>query len=375
MTSEPQPEPDWAGLELSPDPVVVVDRTEVVVHANRLAVRLIAAGPDLVGCKAAEVLRLRDQTGRDWWRAAEPLAGDARLQARLPEQELQLQRPDGRTRAVAVTGLRLPDTDRSARLLVLSIRAGETRSRRDRARNDLVSTVSHELRSPLTSVKGFTKTLLAKWERFTDEQRRQMLAVVNEDADRVTRLLGELLDVSRIDAGRLQVARRMVDAGEVAARVADRLGGEDDELPRAITIAIGGAVPPLYADPDKLEQVFTNLIENALKYTDGAITVSAGVDGGAVRFTVADDGPGMADSELDRIFTKFWRRPGERRHGTGLGLYITRGLVEAHGGEVWAESEPDGGSQLHFTLPLGGLELAGIDTARPPRPTDPRTFP
>ena len=204
MSALPVPDAAWAGLDLSPDPIVVVDADEVVVCANALAVRLLGAGADLAGCKAADVLRLRDATGRDWWRASEPLAGDARLRARLPEQELQLQRADGRTRSVAVTGLRLPDDDRSARLLVLSIRAGEGRGRRDRARNDLVSTVAHELRSPLTSVKGFTKTLLAKWDRFSDAQKLTMLATVNEDADRVTRLLGELLDVSRIDAGRLQ---------------------------------------------------------------------------------------------------------------------------------------------------------------------------
>jgi hypothetical protein len=120
-------------------------------------------------------------------------------------------------------------------------------------------------------------------------------------------------------------------------------------------------VPRLYADPDKVEQIFTNLIENAMKYGEGQVSVSARVHDEAVQFTVADQGAGIPPSHLVHIFTKFFRRPGERRTGTGLGLYITKGIVEAHGGRIWAQSEQGQGSRFHFTLPRGGLELAGID--------------
>jgi signal transduction histidine kinase len=222
-----------------------------------------------------------------------------------------------------------------------------------------VSTVSHEIRSPLTTVKGFTKTLLAKWDQFTDEQKRQMLATIEEDADRVTRLLGELLDVSRIDAGRLQLHRQMLDVPALAERVMDRMRVHDHGY--RLATGFPEEVPRLYADPDKVEQIFTNLVENALKYGAGKVHVSAEVDDDEVCFTVSDEGPGIPSSQLMTIFGKFFRRSGERRSGTGLGLYITRGLVEAHGGRIWAESEPDRGSRFHFTLPRGGLELAGIE--------------
>jgi signal transduction histidine kinase len=239
------------------------------------------------------------------------------------------------------------------------MRRVDARRRRDIARADLVSTVSHELRSPLTSVKGFTKTLLAKWDRFTDDQKKQMLATVNEDADRVTRLLGELLSVSRIDAGRLQLKRQMVRLDQVIPAVVAKIGAGIGQG-RSLVVDIG-ALPELYADPDRLEQVLTNLFENAVKYTDGSVTVTAAEDPDTVTVSVSDQGEGIEAEDLDAIFTKFFRRPGEKRQGTGLGLYITKGLIEAHGGEIRVTSTMGEGSVFSFTVPKGGLELAGID--------------
>jgi hypothetical protein len=298
-----------------------------------------------------------DEAGIDWWDCTRPLRGDARLIRRIAETELRMKAADGRLRPIVVTAARHPGPDGGLDLLVLSLRRGERRHRLDAARSDLVSTVSHELRSPLTSVKGFTKTLLAKWDRFTDAQKRQMLATVNEDADRVTRLLSELLDVSRIDAGRLQLRRQMVDLAAIVDRVltrAEALGGAGrlvSDLPD---------LPRLYADPDKLEQVLTNLVENGLKYGEGQLTVSAIVRPDVVQVTVADQGEGIEPAHLLHIFTKFFRRPGERRTGTGLGLYISKGIVQAHGGRIWAETERGVGARFCFTLPRGGLERAGI---------------
>ncbi|MDQ3974355.1 MAG: ATP-binding protein, partial [Actinomycetota bacterium] len=268
----------------------------------------------------------------------------------------------GRARPVSLTAARVADAHGRVARLVVCLRRAERRRRLEAAGSELVSTVSHEIRSPLTSVKGFTKTLLAKWERFTDEQRRQMLATIDEDADRVTRLLGELLDVSRIDAGRLQLRREMVDVVAIAHRVLDRATHVDDGA--EFVANLGEDVPKLYADPDKVGQIFTNLVENALKHGRGTVRVSAHVDEDAVRFTVADEGPGIDPAHLRHIFTKFFQRAGERRSGTGLGLYITQGLVQAHGGRIWADSRPGHGAAFHFTLPRGGLELAGVDLSR-----------
>jgi PAS domain S-box-containing protein len=352
---------DLSAFELLPDPTVVVDGDGRVAYCNSLAARLLGMPAEhVIGRWAAQAVPLVDEAGNDWWSAVQPLAGDPRLLPRIPERDLLLRVADGRQRAVTLTAARTVGADRRTAQLVISLRRAERRQRLDATRSELVSTVSHELRSPLTSVKGFTKTLLAKWDRFTDEQKRQMLATVNEDADRVTRLLGELLDVSRIDAGRLQLRRRMVDVYEIVTRVTDRMAARTEHADR-IEIQFNGEVPQLYADPDKVEQVFTNLIENAVKYGEGKVSVTVQVHDEAVQFTVADQGAGIPPPHLVHIFTKFFRRPGERRTGTGLGLYITKGIVEAHGGRIWAQSEQGQGSRFHFTLPRGGLELAGID--------------
>ncbi|MGH8885495.1 MAG: ATP-binding protein [Egibacteraceae bacterium] len=352
---------DLSALELLPDPTLVVDRDGRVTYCNSLAARLLGAPAErVVGRWAAQAVPLVDEAGNDWWSAVQPLAGDPRLLPRIPERDLRLQVAGGRQRAVTLTAARVAGADRRTAQLVISLRRAERRQRLDATRSELVSTVSHELRSPLTSVKGFTKTLLAKWDHFTDEQKRQMLATVNEDADRVTRLLGELLDVSRIDAGRLQLRRRMVDVREIVNRVTARMAARTEHADRVET-QFNGEVPQLYADPDKVEQIFTNLIENAMKYGEGPVSVSVRVHDEVVQFTVADQGAGIPPSHLVHIFTKFFRRPGERRTGTGLGLYITKGIVEAHGGRIWAQSEQGQGSRFHFTLPRGGLELAGID--------------
>ncbi|MGH8900274.1 MAG: ATP-binding protein [Egibacteraceae bacterium] len=352
---------DLSALDLLPDPTIVVDGDGRVAYCNPLAARLLGAPVEqVIGRSAEQAVPLVDEAGNDWWGAVQPLTGDPRLLPRIPERDLRLQVAGGRQRAVTLTAARIAGTDRQTARLVISLRRAERRQRLDATRSELVSTVSHELRSPLTSVKGFTKTLLAKWDHFTDDQKRQMLATVNEDADRVTRLLGELLDVSRIDAGRLQLRRRMVDVPEIVNRVTGRMAARTKHADR-MEAEFNDEVPRLYADPDKVEQVFTNLIENAMKYGEGQVSISARVHDEAVQFTVTDQGAGIPPSHLVHIFTKFFRRPGERRTGTGLGLYITKGIVEAHGGRIWAQSEQGQGSQFHFTLPRGGLELAGID--------------
>jgi signal transduction histidine kinase len=351
--------PDTTILDLLPEAAVIVERPDIVSYCNAMGARLARTTPAAaVGRPASEVFTLYDEGGRSWWACAQPFDADARLLPRIPEIGLTL-RVGGEDRPVILTARRVPGADGKVERLLVCLRSAGRRQRLDAARSDLVSTVSHEIRSPLTSVKGFTKTMLAKWDRFSDEQKQQMLATVEEDADRVTRLLGELLDVSRIDAGRLQLRRQMVDVAALAQRVLDRFAVADDG--DRLVARFPNDLPRLYADPDKLEQIFTNLLENALKYGDGQVEVSGEVGDEEVRFTVADDGQGIPEGHLGSIFTKFFRRAGERRSGTGLGLYITRGLVNAHGGHVWAQSAPGQGARFHFTLPRGGLELAGAD--------------
>jgi signal transduction histidine kinase len=220
---------------------------------------------------------------------------------------------------------------------------------------EIVSTVSHELRSPLTSVKGYTSLLINRWDLLPDEQKRIMLEQVNHDADRVTRLITELLDISRLESGRLVLRRQLVDLPRLSAAVVDKVRLEYPAL-RAGT-SFPAAFPRVYADPDKIEQVLTNLVENACKYgSPEGLFIAGAVEGSYVSVAVSDRGPGIAPSDLARVFSKFFRKAEGRPTGSGLGLWISRGLVESHGGELVAESNPASGATFRFTLPLIDLD-------------------
>lgn len=216
---------------------------------------------------------------------------------------------------------------------------------------ELIATVSHEIRSPLTTIKGFTKTLIDRWDRLPDETKRDMLVAINSDADRVTRLLNELLDVSRLEAGKLTLHRRPVDLREIAAQTVEGLADRSET--HSVGVAAGESVF-VQGDPDKLRQVVTNFVENALKYTPGGkVTVVCAREGKWGRLSVSDEGEGIPAHRHEGLFAKFTRHeaPGSPS-GTGLGLYICKGLIEAHGGRIGVTSgESSGGSTFWFEVP------------------------
>ena len=342
-----------------PDGVVVADEAGRIVVFNAAAGRLTGLEPrEVVGKFVFDVLPLKDSDGRDWWVFADPYHGLA-TRTRHPERPLYLS--DGTEVLVSVGYVRerhpANGVPRSTpvKKLVLSLRGSEQRERIERSRADLVCTVAHELRSPLTSVKGFTATLLAKWGRFTDDQKRVMLETVNADADRVTRLITELLDVSRLESGRLELHRELVDVPDrvrkiIAGRVAC---GEAEDKYR---LEVKDGLPETWLDADKIDQILVNLIENAVRHGAGTVTTvvepaDTDTDPEAVTVCVRDQGEGIAPEVAPRVFRQFWR--GKRRGGTGLGLYIVKGLVEAHGGTISVQPAPGGGAEFRFTVPAG----------------------
>lgn len=331
-------------LDLLPEAVVVLDAAGRLRVGNDRARAVLGIGDEQMGRPLGDVCGLRDPAGRAWGPAVRrPAVGD-----RLPEQ-LVYAEVRGARRPLSVSG-RWSDAG-----LVLTFRSAGRRERLDAVRGDVVATVSHEIRSPLTSVKGFTRTMLAKWERFSDEQKRTMLETIDADADRVTRLLGELLDVSRIDAGRVQLHRRPVDLGDIATGVVDKARHRDAGRDRLLQVHVDDELPNVHGDPDKLEQVVTNLVDNALHHAPGGrVEVSVTGDGDEVHLEVTDDGPGVPDDQQALVFQKFGRGRESRSGGTGLGLYITRGLVEAHGGEVWLDPATEQGASFHVRLPAQG---------------------
>src|SRR5713226_9368279 len=321
-----------------PDGLVIADHAGRVTVFNRAAGRLTGIPPaHAVGQDVRRVLPLQDADGRNWWAHTRPYHGLS-TRTRHPERSLYL--PCGTELLVTVGYVRDPRREASdgwnrdpgaVRRVVITMRGAQQRARIERSRADLVSTVAHELRSPLTSVKGFTATLLAKWPRFTDDQKRVMLETVNADADRVTRLITELLDVSRIESGRIEVHRQLVDIPERAERIiAGRVAAGDP--PDRFRIDVPQELPETWLDADKVDQILGNLVENAVRHGAGIVTIvvepahlddeEATGEPDAAAVAVRDQGEGIAPDVAPRVFRQFWR--GKRRGGTGLGLYIVK---------------------------------------------------
>ena len=353
-----------------PDGVVVADEAGRIIVFNRVAARLTGLDPaEVIGKFVFDVLPLRDAEGRDWWVCADPYHG-LPTRTRHPERSLYL--ADGTEILVSVGYVREDRRKGGARgshpvrRLVISLRGAKQRERLERSRAELVSTVAHELRSPLTSVKGFTATLLNKWGRFTDDQKRVMLETVNADADRVTRLITELLDVSRIESGRMEVHRQLVDVPDRARKIiAGRVAAGDAEDRFRLEVLEG--LPETWLDADKIDQILGNLVENAVRHGAGIVTIvieptrlEGEDDPAAVAVSVRDQGEGISPDVAPRVFRQFWRgkprggsRRGQHGGGTGLGLYIVKGLVEAHGGTICVRRAPGGGAEFRFTVPAG----------------------
>lgn len=332
-------------LDLLPDGVVVADASGQVTHVNAAASALLGVS-DGVGKHLTDVVVLADREGNVWFSAVEPYTG---LATRTALSESAWYLPDGRE--VLVTARLVRKGAGPVEQVVVSLRSARARERLDRERSDLVATVAHELRSPLTGVKGFVATLLSKWDKLNDAQKQLMLETVNADADRLTRLIAELLDVARIDTGRLSLFRRPLDFEPVVDRVLQSVrAGTGREI---VLMPAESGLPRVLADPDKLTQVVTNLVENAVRHGGGQVSLQLTAlreePFPGVRLDVDDEGDGISPDIRSRVFTKFWKHGS--RGGSGLGMYIVHGLVTAHGGTVAIDEAPSGGARITVMWP------------------------
>jgi signal transduction histidine kinase len=226
----------------------------------------------------------------------------------------------------------------------------------NRLKTEFVSMVSHELRTPLTSIQGYAELMLED-EQLAEEQ-RESLILVKKNAERLLGLINDLLDLSRIEAGRLDLHRASLDLARLIPEVAGSMRPLIEAKRQRLKLDLGEALPAVCADADRVTQILTNLISNAHKYTlvEGSITVAARRDDGFVRVDVSDTGIGLSPEDQAQLFTKFFRAHDlslQAGGGTGLGLVITRLLVELHGGQITVSSAPGQGSTFSFTLPAG----------------------
>jgi PAS domain S-box-containing protein len=223
----------------------------------------------------------------------------------------------------------------------------------DRMKSSLVSTVSHELRTPLAAIKGYVSTLLAEDVEWDKASQREFLSIISEESDRLTGLVNNLLDLSRIEAGSLSLSREECYLEETIKKAA---GQAQLQPENRFEIQIEAGLPPLFADRPRLETVLRNLIENSVKYAGERATIRVEVNrqGEQIVFRVSDDGPGIPEDESQRIFESFYQVKASLARissGAGLGLAICQGLVRAHGGEIWVEKQKRGAS-LAFSIPL-----------------------
>jgi signal transduction histidine kinase len=332
-----------SAVDLLPDGVILADAEGRVRLVNDRAARLLSLRADeAIGRTLDSVLAITNQDGGGWCACVEPYGGLV-TRTGVPEQSWVL--PTGAEVLVAARIHRSTALGPVTQVAV-SLRSGRARARLDRERSDLVATVAHELRSPLTGVKGFVQALLNRWDRLNDEQKKLMLTTVHADSDRLSRLITELLDVARLDTGRLSMHPRPCEVAELTHRVIDSVRAG---APHRIEYLAPEDLPHVWADPDKFTQVLTNVLENAIRHGAEPVTVTATRRGDLVAVQVDDSGDGITPEVRQRAFTKFWTTG--QRGGSGLGLYLVNGLVRAQGGTVTIEDAPSGGARIVMTWP------------------------
>jgi PAS domain S-box-containing protein len=340
------------------DPVVALNAHGCVTRANPAACALLGvAEPALLGKPAREVFRWEDEAGRlldeDEYSFRQTLATGQLVSA----DNRYFRKPDGSRAPVAVSSSPVTTKEGGVQMVVQVIRDVSREREVEELKNQIISLVSHELRTPIGHIKGFSSSLLdpeVEWDAATQ---LDFITEIDHEADRLSALVRDLLDMSKIEAG-----TAVGELAEVSPAAVTRQGLKDVESVTSrhrVVNCVGDDLADVRGDASQLERVIGNLVENAAKYSppDTEIRLDARLTDGAVQWSVTDQGPGVPAEYRQRIFEKFVRVRGgaSRAPGTGLGLPICRGIVEAHGGKLWLESPAEGGSRFLFTIPLSRL--------------------
>jgi NtrC-family two-component system sensor histidine kinase KinB len=330
------------------DPVIVTDAGGRVTRLNRAAEEIFGAESAGIGQPIAA------------------LAADNTIGAAV-SLAIQSRRPTAADTAASVARLPVTGTSREYRVRTTPMREdggallGSVTlledithlSEIDRVKSEFIATASHELRTPLTSVLMAVQLLLEPQADALTPRQRELLEMCRDDGERLARLMQDLLDVSRLEAGRQPAALSPIDVGSIVTRATAAFTAQAKARGVVLSERIAPSLPPAHADAALVERVLTNLLSNAMRATDvgGSITVTAERDNDHVVIAVADTGRGIAAEHLPRLFEKFGQVPGGTSGGAGLGLSIARQIVEMHHGRIWVQSEPGRGSTFSFTLP------------------------
>ena len=339
-------------LDSAADGILILNADLTIERANDAFERLYGLTHDqLVNRHHDEVIRwandpqgapLDESIAHGW-----PLTPNATLYV-----EGDLERDLSPPLPVGVTYAPLLSAEGKLRNVIVSVRDITHFRTADEIKATFISIVSHELRTPVTLIKGYASTLRrddAKWDKPTISD---SLAVIEEEADRLSKMIDDLLDASRLQAGGLSLSRADVSLANLSNRIAERFAEQSKK--HSIETDFPEKFPIVLADETRIEQVVTNLVSNALKYAArGTIKISGSVRPEQVIICVSDEGPGIEARDLPHIFDRFYRstKAVKQTKGAGLGLYLARAIVEAHGGRIWADPKPDSGARICFSLP------------------------
>ena len=339
-------------LDSAADGILILNADHTVERCNTAFERLLGQGRDqIVGKDHDEVIRWASEPQGTTLQEAEADGWLRRTDAAL-YVEGDLERPLPPTLPVGITYAPLLSQDGKLRNIVLSVRDITHFRNAEELKSTFISIVSHELRTPVTLIKGYASTLRrddAKWDRTVV---RDSLTVIEEEADRLSKLIDDLLDASRLQAGGLNFSKADVSLPALAERVAARFGTQSSK--HTIVGDFPENFPLVLGDERRLEQVIANLVSNALKYAPkGEIRITGSIGPSQVTVCVSDQGPGIDARDLPHIFDRFYRSDAavKQTKGAGLGLYLARAIVEAHGGRIWADPKPESGARICFSLP------------------------
>ncbi|MDA8216614.1 MAG: PAS domain-containing protein [Dehalococcoidales bacterium] len=336
------------------DAILVVDAAGNVVVRNQ-------ASAELTGVPDEQVRNVLDRDPshfflldgnplpRDKWPAARLLRGEP-----VEDTEYVIERPDGSKRRVVSTGSVVYD-EQGRIVLGIVVTRDITRVRQlEEAREEVVRAISHDLRQPLTVIQGQAQLLGRAIEKEGgDPYKEASVEAIVASSRRMTAMIKDMVDSARMEAGQLELHKRPTDLSHLLADILSRAGGPEAQA--RLHLAAPDGIPPTPADPERLERAVVNLVTNALKYAPEETPVSVRLEraDGEVVISVADQGPGIPPEEQSRLFERYYRsETGRKGEGLGLGLYISRLIVEAHGGHIWVKSQLGKGSTFSFTLPL-----------------------
>jgi signal transduction histidine kinase len=310
---------------------------------------------EAIGRPCYEVLALEKASGPDLCGADSPAAtfdGDKPLVV-----EGELTRPSGKRAVVSITYTPLYDEEGDLANVIANV-VDITRFREaEEMKSTFVSVISHELKTPVSLIKGYASTLAREDAHWNAETLREGLQVIGEESDRLNGLIDNLLDASRIQAGGVRLEKSDINIPRLAQKVVDSFRHQTDK--HTFTLDFPPDFPVVVADEERLRQVFNNLINNAIKYAPdgGEIRVGGWQEGDEVIVFVADQGIGIPEEEQDKLFQRFYRVDSSLRRktqGAGLGLFLCRSIIEAHGGRIWLRSAPGKGATVFFSLPIDG---------------------